>query len=215
MTTTTPDKRAGAPTAVLAGYLAYRASRLQEALLDRAHREHSTTLAHLARLRRAEIGDPSDPALWGVAFEGFPEKLVGRGDDPNRAERAAHAALVLLAIHLQSAREPRHLQGRRLGLAVADLARHSARQTDANLHDSASVQRLRRFATATSWAHGLTHLRGLIQLMRAEGVALDYGDLAKGRDRIQTPSGLRVARLQWGRDIHATPSKNKSDTEEN
>jgi CRISPR system Cascade subunit CasB len=163
----------------------------------------------LARLRRSQPGNVSDPASWSVVFGGTPAELVGRGEDPSRAEMAVHAALVLFAGHAQSADGPRHVRGRRLGHAIGDLARADDPEGYA---DGAVARRFRSFASATTWTSAVRHLRGLISLMRSHRVALDYGVLAADLWRMQDPQGLRRVRLQWARDFHHLPSRSTAET---
>lgn len=190
-----------------------RISALQKALLDHAHPHHSQSVTSLARLRRSDPGDAGDPSVWDVTFLDTPSHLVGRGDDPSRAERAIHAALVLFAGHVQSANGARHVRGRRLGHAIGDLARELSPPDEPNGYaDGAVAHRFRSFAMATSWTHAVAHLRGLVSLLRSRDIALDYGALAADLYRMQTPQGLRRARLQWARDFHQLPSNPTSQT---
>ena len=190
-------------------HLGSRVNRLQNALLDRGHRDHSATIATLARLRRTHPGNVSDPASWSAIFGDTPPDIVGRGEDPSRAELAIHAALVLFAGHAQSADGPRHIRGRRLGHAIGDLARADDPEGYA---DGAVAQRFRSFAAATTWTSGVRHLRGLISLMRSHRIGLDYGVLAADLWRMQDPQGLRRARLQWARDFHHIPSRSTAES---
>ncbi|MCE1180663.1 MAG: type I-E CRISPR-associated protein Cse2/CasB [Micrococcales bacterium] len=201
----------GQPAAELEGLVRTRARRLQDSLLDRSSHDHALTVAQLARLRRVGIDRPDDPAVWDIVFAGVPDQLVGRGDAPSRAERALHASLVLLAVHLQSANGPRHVKGQRLGHAIGELARRADAATPA---ETAVAKRFRAFATATSFSQALSHLRGLVTLLRGEGVGLDYGSLAKDLYWMQTPEGLRRTRLHWGRDFHFLKANTDSTEKE-
>ena len=131
-------------------HLGSRVNRLQNALLDRGHRDHSATIATLARLRRTHPGNVVTRPV-GALFSATPPDLVGRGEDPSRAELAIHAALVLFAGHAQSADGPRHIRGRRLGHAIGDLARAD---DPGGYADGAVAQRFRSFAAATTWTSG-------------------------------------------------------------
>ena len=196
------------PWEVLAEHVGRRAAGFQHTLLETNHPRRSGVVAQLAQLRRADTDDFADPATWNVVFEGLPEELMGRGDAPSRAERALQAALVLLAVHIQSATEPRHVRRRRLGLAVGELARKLDGEKDA---EGSVARRFHAMSRATSWPGRLNHLRGLVQLMRAHSVPLDYADLARDLYFIQDPDGLRRTRLRWGRDFHRIP-QTKADT---
>jgi CRISPR system Cascade subunit CasB len=185
--------------AALEHHVGARVARLQGSLLERRSHDHALVVAQLARLRRVGVDRPEDPAVWDVVFADIPDGLRGRGEDPSRAERALHAALVLFAIHMQSANGPRHVPGRRLGFAIGDLARRADSKAPA---ETAVARRFQAFATATGYHQALAHLRGLVSLLRSEGIALDYGALARDLYWMQTSDGLRRARLQWGRDFH-------------
>lgn len=207
MTTTEPVK--GPPWEVLAEHVGRRTAGFQHALFDPNHPRRSAAVAQLAQLRRSDAADLADAATWNVVFEGLPEELMGSGDEPSRSERALQAALVLLAVHVQSSTEPRHVPRRRLGLAVGQLAR----DLDGEKYAEGSVaRRFHAMSRATSWPGRLNHLRGLVQLMRAHSVPLDYADLARDLYFIQDPAGLRRTRLRWGRDFHRiTQSRNGSE----
>lgn len=199
------------PADVLARHVGAQAHRLQNSLLDRSSHDHALAVAQLARLRRVGVDRPDDPAVWDVVFAGVPETLMGTSDTPSRAERALHAALVLLAIHLQSANGPRHVQGQRLGHAVGELARRADAGSPA---ETAVARRFQAFATATTFSQALGHLRGLVTLLRSERIGLDYGALAADLYWMQTSEGLRRSRLQWGRDFHfLKPDLDSADKE--
>ena len=78
---------------------------------------------------------------------------------------------------------------------------------------------LRRFnalATADSMPEVSHHLRGMIQLLRREGIPLDYPQLAEDLYQYQFVDGAPNVRLRWGRDLYASPTeKTKENEEEN
>lgn len=159
--------------------------------------DSSDAVATLARLRKVvPTGPHLDPEIWDI-FDGMPSELLGRGDDPSRAEYAAVAALTLFATHQQSRRDAgMHQPGRAhsLGRAIAQLAR---------ARDGQGVER--RFRALTRAGHvtaSLQHLRGLVNQLRNERIPLDYGDLARDLHRLQHPEGLHGVRMRWTRDFH-------------
>ena len=81
--------------------------------------------------------------------------------------------------------------------------------------DTASRERVgRRFyqvALAPDIAAMAYYLRGFIQILRAEGVDLDYPMLAKDLYQYQFNEGPRAVRLRWGQDFYAIE---KQDEEE-
>ncbi|WP_237268335.1 type I-E CRISPR-associated protein Cse2/CasB [Tessaracoccus flavescens] len=153
----------------------------------------------LAQLRRADAAAPgADAALWQVTFDGLPESVRGVGDAPSIGEAAAHATLVMYAIHQQSKGEPMHRQGVGLGQAVRDLAR--ARSADAT-PDPGVLSRFHALVRAQTRSARLSCLRALVGLMRAESIPLDYGRLASDLWLLETKKS-DVVRLRWGRQLH-------------
>lgn len=159
----------------------------------------SATRAALALLRRG-IGRPpgSAPELWSATFLGLPEDLMGTDGGPTRAEWAVHTALTLYALH-QQGKSPReksmHREGRRLGMAVRDLVRGED-------DESRVKRRFDAVATAGDLIELSNHLRGLIQLLKAEDIALDYAQLAEDIYRYQFSGARDSVRLNWGRDFY-------------
>ena len=49
------------------------------------------------------------------------------------------------------------------------------------------------------------HLRGLIQLLRAEEIPLDYVHLAENLYDFQNPDSRPGVRLEWGQDFYEKP----------
>ncbi len=200
--------------AILKDTAARRVAELQARLFN----DDSTAVATLARLRRADPGDVgAEPLIWAVTLGDLPDVLTHFGDrrpeNPTPAERALYAALVLYAVHQQSRDEAAHKAGISFGRAVGELAR--ARAIGEEL-DAGTVSRLHQAALATDFDGRLHHLRGLIQLMRAErqGIGFDYGLLAVDLWGFADPyqdSNTVIAR--WGRDLHARPRSMKTNTE--
>lgn len=190
-------------------YVSGTVMRLQGASLDPGHHQHALARAQLAKLRRAKENEPGDPDTWQIVFDGMPEELHGTSDLPSRTEAAAHAALVLFARHVQSAGRPVHIQGPTVGAAVREIA-HAQREESPQ--DAPVMRRFHSFAVASEEGQRLAHLRGLVDLMRANDVALDYGRLAADLYRCGFPDGLRSARLAWGRDLHWGTRRRTTDS---
>ncbi|MGH3495999.1 MAG: type I-E CRISPR-associated protein Cse2/CasB [Nocardioidaceae bacterium] len=193
-----------APTVskVLANYVSRRAAELQGAY----QADSPKAVATLARLRRVTPSVTGlDPDAWDI-FEGMPERLLGRGDAPSRAELAAISSLMLFATHQQSRRDVgMSASGRAnsLGRAVARLKLAPA---------APGVERRFRALTRTSDLNGaLQHLRGLIGQLRSERIPLDYGALARDLYDLQHPAGVHGVRMRWTRDFHR-PTRDNADT---
>lgn len=170
-------------------------------LNDRSH-----AVQALARLRRGVGRQATEmPDLWGlVGVEQFHEVRFTQRQAPAgeaealRAERAAHVAVTLWALHQQSNRTKRmHVaDGPSMGAAV----RRLMSGTDS---DEPIRKRLVRAGTATTLEVMAQRLRDLVVLLRTAEVPLDYGLLAEQLDTWQKPGGPSQVRQAWGRSFHA------------
>lgn len=173
-----------------------------------AERNEGRVKAELANLRRGVGCAPGDlPELWGVLFDGFPEELMSRSGEPTWAEWAASAALTLYAVHQQGrnlTEQSMYARGASLGGAVRRL-----------VHTEDDLERVRRrfnaFATSGNMAECAHHLRGLIHLLRAEGIPLDYPELARDLYQFQTEDGAPRVRLRWGQDFYRRDRTDESE----
>jgi CRISPR system Cascade subunit CasB len=179
-------------TQALQDHVTAQVTRLQAAYLGQSPAA-TATLAHLRGAVAAEAG--SVPSVWDVTLAGLDPRLVGRGDDPSPAERAAHAALCLYAVHQQSQRTGMHQTGVGLGTAVRRLATRVGAE-------SAVERRFHALGTSATVAEALHHARGLVGRLRAEQIPLDYGRFAVDLHDLQYPDRAGAVRLRWGRDFH-------------
>lgn len=170
---------------------------LQRGYLD----ENSAARRDLALLRRNPAVGPVDPGVWAVLFEGLDdERLVGRLDEPNTAERALQATLTLYALHQQGRTGPVHsTDGASVGAAVRSLHQ----QTGA----ASTIDRLKAAGAATTFAGTCHHLRGLVSQFRSADrpIVVDYAALAGDLYQLQWPSSASQVRRRWGRDLHRNP----------
>ena len=171
--------------------------------------------AELAELRRGVGRQPGDlPALWGALLADMPEQLQG-SNGPSKAEWPIYTALTLFALHQQGeAGVSMNQMGRTLGGAVRQLAEKTAVEQDWT--KSSVLRRFNALATADSMPEVSHHLRGMIQLLRREGIPLDYPQLAEDLYQYQFVDGAPNVRLRWGRDLYASPTeKTKENEKEN
>ncbi|MFE6304410.1 type I-E CRISPR-associated protein Cse2/CasB [Nocardiopsis sp. NPDC057823] len=163
-------------------------------------KDRPEAVALLAKLRRGAGKPLADvPELIGLTLDhDFYEKFPVDHSHVEHAEAAAHEALTLYALHQQSKRDQgMHRRGRDLGGAVRRLM--PAGTIDEPLR--------RRFVQAGSAVdHGvrLDRLRGIVKLLRAADVPLDYGLLA---DQLYTIRAVRGGparvRTAWGRGFQS------------
>ena len=172
--------------------------------------------AELAKLRRGIGHAPGElPDLWGSLLQGMPASFYGT-NGPSHEEWAVYLALTLYALHQQSNDTVCMSQ---LGCTLGRAVRRLAEQTVASGQDWTESSVLRRFnalATADSMPEVSHHLRGMIQLLRREGIPLDYPQLAEDLYQYQFVDGAPNVRLRWGRDLYASPTeKTKENEKEN
>ena len=129
---------------------------------------------------------------------------------PSRAEWAAYIALTLFAVHQQGndpAVSPMHCAGCPLGRAVRRLV--PADDVDAEIR---ILRRFEQMATAVEIQGVSQHLRGIVQLLRAGGIPLDYAALAHDLYQYQFPEAVAGVRLRWAQDFYRQPLEDKDNT---
>lgn len=169
--------------------------------------------AMLANLRRGLGTAPGErPELWPLLFDGMPEEMLSRNGQPTHAEWAVHIALTLFALHQQGKDVTEHCMHKEdcsLGQALNRLA----------AGDEDAQKRIKRRFDAMATADRITetayHLRGLVQLLRAADIPLDYARLGEELYFIQQPNGAPGVRLHWGQDFYRIAVATKNNTEEN
>ena len=164
----------------------------------------------LAELRRGAGKKPGElPELWGVIFDCIPERLEGK-DGASYAEWAVYTALTLYALHRQGSDGDVNAKGVSVGKAAAGLV-----TSDDDI--GRVTNRLGPIMTAASPEDAAYHLRGLIQLLKSEGIMLDYAALAKDLYLFNISDHSDSVKLRWGRDFYREINNrfNKSKGEDN
>jgi CRISPR system Cascade subunit CasB len=160
----------------------------------------------LARLRRGVGSKPGSlPEIWDITLRGIPEALVGKWDNPSYGEWAVHTTLTLFALHQQGKdikSQCMSRDGYPLGTALRKLVKDEE-------DENRIKRRFDKVATADSMEEVSHHLRGLVQLMKAEDVPLDYPGLAEDLFRFQNPDLRDNIRLKWGREYYSFTMKDE------
>lgn len=152
-------------------------------------------------MRRAVAKEPGAvPETWELEFDGMPDCLVGRGQDPSAGELAVHGALTLYALHQQSQTEAMHVSGKEhsLGAAVRMLTIKNSAKYD-NLKPGELPRRFAAMVTAQSMSETTHYARQLVKQLRSTSIPLDYGLLAQQLYDLQNPRCADGVRLSWGR----------------
>lgn len=153
--------------------------------------------AALAELRRGIGRAPGElPKLWESFLQDMPPELFGRSREPTAAEWAVYLALTLFALHQQSQEGSVCAAGAGIGKAVRRLANRQKEDPQ----ESSAFRRFSALITADSMEEISYHLRGLVQLLRREGLPLDYPQLAFDLFELQFPDSAPRVKLRWGRE---------------
>lgn len=173
-------------------------------------RDESNVRASLAKLRRGVGKRPGSlPDIWELTLGGLPSDSLSEVDEPTMAEWASHMAMTLFALH-QQGKDPRDnlmsVSGKPLGGAVRTLI-----STRGEASEGALKRRFDAAVTADSPAELAHHLRGLVQLMRSEGIPLDYPQLAVDLWEFQSLESRDRVRLRWGRKYFAIRKDEKNN----
>lgn len=165
----------------------------------------NSSKAELANLRRGIGKKPgSMPLLWGITLANISNEYAGVDGEPTRGEWAVYVVLTLYALHQQGKDDSAHRKGESLGKAVRKLVK-------SNGDEERIKRRFDTVATSSDLAELSNHLRGLVQLMRVEGIQIDYVDLVKDLYWFQFQEFRDKVRLRWGRDFYKINKTNIID----
>lgn len=164
--------------------------------------------AMLAKLRRGVGKNPADlPELWAITLDELPEELLSSTGLPTQGEWATHTALTLYALH-QQGKDTKvnnmHINDISLGRAIRRLIRDE--------NDEVRVKRrFNALITSDQLTEVSQHLRGLIQLMKGQDIAMDYGMLTEDLFWYQFDNTKDSVRLKWGQDFYRFNSKQEEN----
>jgi len=180
----------------------------------RIHNSGNNRAAALARLRRG-VGKPpgASPEVWEYTLAELPESLAGKAGEPSEAEWAIHLALTLFALHQQGNSDLVISQKILFGQAVSSLI-------DSNKNNESGIKaRFDAALTAKNINEFANHARGLVQLMRAKKVNMDYPLFAKDLFDYQFVDSQDRVRLRWGEAYYrintSTEQGEETEGEEN
>lgn len=187
------------------GNYAYQISELTRKKIERLLTEGAWSRAMLARLRRGIGKKPGEfPELFEIILGDMPEKLYGKGDEPSYSVWAIYTALTLFALHQQGKDRPMSVSGKSgnkntgisLGTAVGYLVKQNRER------EPAIKRRFDAVVTANEFIEFAYHARGLIQLLKAGDIALDYPSFAEDLYWYQFDETKNRVRLRWGEDYY-------------
>lgn len=155
--------------------------------------------ASMANLRKGIGHMPGElPQIWGEFLLDMPEDLYGYNGFPSRAEWAVYTVLTLYALHQQG--KDIHTKkmcekGQYFGKAVSQLVKDE--------NDRERVwKRFNTIAMSSDMIELNHYLRGMIQLLKTEGIAIDYPNLAVDLYFFQDEEKRKNVKLKWGQDFY-------------
>jgi len=168
--------------------------------------------AMLANLRRGVGHEPGElPQLFGVILLDMPEEFMSGSGIATKEEWACYIALTLYALHQQGhslESQPMHTKENiSIGRALSRLARAL---NDPNA-EQRMLQRLQKLATAVDMKELSYHLRGVIQLLKSNGIPINYQDFAADLYELQMPEGKKQVCFRWGQDFYREKNKKKEE----
>lgn len=178
---------------------------LTQQKIERLLTEGPWSRAMLAKLRRGIGKQPGElPELFEILFINMPEEFYGQGGRPSYAEWAIYTSLTLFALHQQGKDRPMSVgevidgkrTGNSLGAAVGTLVKQDRKR------EPAIKRRFDAVLTANEFTEFAHHARGLIQLLKAGDIRLDYPRFAEDLYRYQFDENRNRIRLRWGEDYY-------------
>lgn len=170
--------------------------------------------AAMANLRRGIGREPGElPELLGILLSDMPQEFWSENGTATKEEWVCYTVLTLYALHQQGHDAKGHPMNTddevSMGRALYKLA--EAYDGDPN-GEQRIVQKLRTLATAKDRKELSHHLRGIVQLLKGNGIPLNYKRLAGDLYGMQFPEGKRQVCLRWGQDFYG--EKNKKEDKE-
>lgn len=172
--------------------------------------------AMLANLRRGvgrEIGEL--PQVLGILLQDMPENFWSEDGTATREEWVCYTVLTLYALHQQgydTKKQWMHTEEEvSMGRALYRLK--NSYDNDPNA-EQRIVQKLRTLASAVDRKELSYHLRGIVQLLKSNGIPMNYKNLAEDLYDMQFSDGKRRVCLKWGQDFYGGKTQEKNEEKE-
>jgi CRISPR system Cascade subunit CasB len=171
--------------------------------------------AALANLRRGIGKAPgSVPAIWEWTLSDLPERVLSQSGEPTYGEWAIHTAMTLYAFHQQGKdikTANMNVSKSLLGQAIRKLALVRSIGLGEQEEDQGVVRRFQAIVTSSNISELSSHLKGIVQLLKAADIPLDYPKLALDLYEFQYPQNRNKVRLRWGQEYYAINKMRKEE----
>ena len=170
--------------------------------------------AVLAALRKGLGHAPGEiPEVLGLILEDMPESFMSKGTKPTDEEWACYTALTLFAMHQQGNEIKTRSMHTEKPISIGSaMSMYAAVLSDANAKKRMAVK-LKALSTSKDAGELSYHLKSVIQLLKTEGIALNYSRLASDIYEFQFPDARSGICLKWGQDFYRSV-KNETDEKE-
>lgn len=172
--------------------------------------------AMLAKLRRGLGHVPGElPELFGSILLDLPEEFMSRDGTATAGEWASYIVLTLYALHRQGDDDKNDMAHTDDKVSIGRaLRRFSDKQQDEKKDGNAekrALQKMQTLVTAKDMSELAYHLRNVIQLLKREGIPLNYGMLAEDLYEFQDADGKNRVSLRWGQDFYRENNKKQDE----
>ena len=166
--------------------------------------------AMLAKLRQG-VGKQAEnnPEVWSVLFDGLDERLLSRDGDLSIAEEAIYTALTLYAVHQQGKADKMSKGNDSFGTAIKKLLKPDGS------NDKSIKRRFDAIVTAKDYIELSYYARGMVQMLKANDIPLDYGQFASDLYCFHFPYAKNKVLLRWGEDYYKKTKVDNKKEEEN
>ena len=169
-----------------------------------------------ARLRRGIGKSPGAlPEVWAITLVDAPVDWHSHDGKASMEENAVHTALTLYALHRQGKIRSMSVSGetedgKEKGDSIGSAAARLIQPNESNM--DAIKRRFDAMATASDFIELAYHARGIIQLLKATDLPLNYPRFAYDLHMFQFPWRADRVRLRWGEDFYRVLSnKNRKE----
>jgi CRISPR system Cascade subunit CasB len=169
--------------------------------------------ASLAKLRRGVGKNPGAlPHPWDFTIDGLPEIIKNETcEGPSYAIWAIHLAMTLFALHQQGndyQKDPMHVPDKKAAFGRAVRLLVNARGEDT---EEAIKRRFNAVITSNGSEELAYHLRNMVQILRSEGIPLNYPQIAEDIYKFHFTDLRDNIRLKWGREFYDYRKEDKKD----
>lgn len=174
------------------------------------------TNAELAKLRRGAGKSPGEvPELYGLFLKDMPEDFWSMDGRPTPEEWSCYIALTLYAVHQQGnlTRVKNMHTDNKVSMGTA-LRQMAAMQNEGNRDSNKEeriLQKLQILISSKDIKEFAYHLRNTIKLLKNDGIALNYAELAKDIYDFQFPDSKDKVSLAWGQDFYRVKEEKENE----